>query len=121
MRFLIDENLPKDLVHVLGQRGHDVRHALDDLQAGALDNVVFAHAQTEQRILVTCDLDFSDIRLYPPGQHEGIILMRVEPQSTPHFIDVLKSFLQTADFQRCPKATVILENDNYRIRTENIF
>ena len=121
MRFLIDENLPHDLVQVLTEHGHDAHHALDNLKPGCLDDKLFDYAQKEERILVTCDLDFSDIRLYPPGKHAGIVILRIEPQNALHFVEVLKSFLRTTDVPSCAKAIVILENDSYRIRTENIF
>ena len=106
MRFLIDENLPNDLVPVLAEHGHDARHALDNFKPGCLDPKLFDHAQKEGRILITCDLDFSDIRLYPPGKHAGIIILRIEPQNALHFVEVLESFLRTTDVPSCAKAIV---------------
>lgn len=42
----------------------------------------------EKRILVTLDIDFSDIRTYLPQDHEGIIVLRLGNQSKPHVLEV---------------------------------
>ena len=35
---------------------------------------------TENRILVTLDLDFSNIRAYPPDEYAGIVVLRLKTQ-----------------------------------------
>ena len=37
--------------------------------------------RTEGRILITLDLDFSDIRAYPPGTYPGIWVLRPPKQT----------------------------------------
>ncbi len=36
-----------------------------------------AFRQTEERFLITQDLDFSDMRRYGPGTHAGLLLVRI--------------------------------------------
>ena len=43
------------------------------------DPVIAKAAKEEGRILLTLDIEFADLRKYPPGSHPGIILFR--PQS----------------------------------------
>lgn len=76
MKFKIDENLPVDVVHLLQGGGHDARSLMDQHLAGHPDVDVTAMCQTEKRALVTLDLDFSDIRSYPPEDYFGIIVLR---------------------------------------------
>jgi len=42
--------------------------------------VVVTTSRSEDRVLVTLDLDFADIRSYPPGEHSGIIVLRLKSQ-----------------------------------------
>jgi len=66
-RFKLDENLPRDVEGLLGEAGHDVETALSERLGGEPDRKVFDASRCEDRILVTLDLDFADIRLYPPS------------------------------------------------------
>ena len=44
---------------------------------GASDVEVAAVCIGEERVLVTQDLDFSDIRTYPPAEYYGIVVFRL--------------------------------------------
>jgi len=80
-RFKLDENLPRDAEGLLGEAGHDVETALNERLGGGPDRKVFDASQSEDRILVTLDLDFADIRLYPPSSHPGIWVLRPRSES----------------------------------------
>lgn len=73
MRFKIDENLPGDVVEMLGEAGHDAVTVLDQGMGGQSDASVSAAIVRENRVLVTLDLDFADIRAYPPEQYPGLL------------------------------------------------
>ncbi|HRH86907.1 MAG TPA: DUF5615 family PIN-like protein [Rubrivivax sp.] len=62
LRFKLDENLPRRVEPALRDLGHDVETALSERLGGADDPVVLAACVAEGRILITLDLDFSDIR-----------------------------------------------------------
>jgi len=86
MKILVDEHLPRALVGFLRERGHDTLNLRDLGLRGAADRNVFAAAQKEGAALVTADLDFADIRRYPPGSHCGIIVLMAldaQPVCTP--------------------------------------
>lgn len=85
MRFKTDENLPAEIVTLLCDHGHDAISVVEQQLAGAPDNVVAKVCQSEQRVLVTLDLDFADIRAYPPDEYSGIIVC--SPQGTDNFRD----------------------------------
>ena len=76
MRFKLDENIDVRAAAVLEQAGHDVATVVGQRLAGAVDTVVAEAVRVEDRILVTLDRGFGDLRTYPPGAHPGIVLLR---------------------------------------------
>ncbi len=77
MRFKTDENLPIEVAQLLVNSGYDVKTVNEQQLQGAKDSVIFDVCNNEQRILVTLDLDFADINIYPPEKSPGIIVLRV--------------------------------------------
>jgi len=120
MRFLIDENLPIEIKALLHRRGHNATHALDRTKPGRSDSALYRIAQKERRVIVTCDLDFSDIRRFPPGTHYGIIVLRLQIQSTPRLLGAFEGFMRAGTINRCVKAIAIVEETGYRVRSVNI-
>jgi predicted nuclease of predicted toxin-antitoxin system len=76
MRLKLDENLSRHLKDQLIALGHDTLTASDEGLLARADTDVAGAAKAEQRMLFTLDLDFSDLRRYPPGHHPGIVLFR---------------------------------------------
>ena len=81
MRIKLDENVSADLVDDLVALGHDVDTAPSEGLAGHEDPEVWAGAQAAGRVLITQDLDFSDVRVFAPGTHHGLILVRLRAPS----------------------------------------
>ena len=77
MRLKLDENLDLRLVSVFAERGHDVATVRDEGLAGAVDEAVFGAAASEDRTLVTLDLDFSNPLRFPTAGTAGVIIVRV--------------------------------------------
>ena len=65
MRFKIDENLPVEFADELRAIGHDAITVREQRMGGAPDEDLFAVCIDEDRILMTMDIDFADIRVYP--------------------------------------------------------
>lgn len=65
MKFKIDENLPVELAEILRRADHDAETVLDQALQGRHDPVIASTCQKEERILVTLDRGFSDVRAYP--------------------------------------------------------
>jgi predicted nuclease of predicted toxin-antitoxin system len=80
LKFKLDENMPTALAALLRQEGHDVTDVVGENLAGEEDRPVLKAATTEGRILMSYDLDFADIRHYPPGSHAGIVVFRLRDQ-----------------------------------------
>ena len=77
MRFKIDENLPPDVGELLRREGHEALSVYDQGLRSHTDPEVIAVCQAEKLALISLDLDFSNILLFPPEQFVGIIVIRV--------------------------------------------
>ena len=92
-RLKLDENLPAEAAVVLRDAGHDAVTILDQNMAGDPDSDVARVCRAEDRAVVTLDLDFADIRTYPPADYPGIIVMRPVTQSKPAVLQLVKTLL----------------------------
>ena len=93
MRFKVDENSPIDIAELLRGNGHDAMTIFDQQMVGEPDPKVASICSAEERALVTLDLDFSDVRTYPPGAYPGIIILRPRTQSKPDVPALLDKLL----------------------------
>lgn len=82
LRFLIDEDVPRSTTRVLRDAGFDVLNVHEAGLQGKSDDLVFEFAQSENRLLITCDMGFSNILKFPPSENQGILVVRV-PDSEP--------------------------------------
>ena len=76
MRGKVDENMPIESAGVPRTAGWECDTILDEALSGAEDPNVAARCQAEGRVLFTLDMDFADIRAYPPSAYLGIVVFR---------------------------------------------
>lgn len=93
MRFKIDENLHDDVADLLAADGHDVETVHSEGLRGFDDTALEAHCRTENRALITLDLDFADLRAFAPANTSGIIVLRLHDQSRRHVVSVVSGIL----------------------------
>ena len=65
MRFKTDENLPAEAASILRDHGFEAETVWDEALPGGDDETIATRVRAEDRILLTLDLDFSNIRAYP--------------------------------------------------------
>lgn len=65
---------------------------------------------------MTLDLDFADIRTYPPDEHPGLIVLRVFRQDKAHVIDVFRRTLNAVGHEPLEGRLWIVEERRIRIR-----
>lgn len=83
LAFKVDENLPEDVAAALREAGHEAATVASQGLAGVEDARLTEVLRQEARVLVTLDVDFGDIRTYPPEEHPGIVVLRVAKQDKP--------------------------------------
>ena len=116
MRFKIDENLRDDVAALLTGHGHDVHTVHTEGLRGAQDSNLAERCRNEACALVTLDLDFSDIRAYPPADFSGLIVLRVRDQSRQHVLNVLTRTISLLAHEPLAGRLWIVSESGVRIR-----
>jgi len=116
MKLKFDENLSRHLTPTLIGLGHDVLTAADEGLLSRLDIEVEAHAAREGRMLPSLDIEFADLRKYPPGSHPGIVLFRpvsLGPLSVNRFVE---QFIRSANLSALSGCIAVVEPRGVRVR-----
>lgn len=116
MRFKLDENLPGRVEAALRNLGHNVETASSEGLTGARDPILLAACTAEDRVLVTLDLDFSDIRVYPPGSHRGIWVLRPTEQTFAAVLNLTLAGIRLSSVERTSGQLWVVDEKRVRIR-----
>jgi len=116
MKIKLDENLPSELVDVLSALGHDVDTVVEEDLSGRQDDAVWLAAQDAGRLLVTQDLDFSDIRKFLPGTHCGIILVRLRDPSRSALVERVRVLFEDQPSDGWSRCFVVATEHKLRVR-----
>ena len=116
MKFKIDQNLPADFVTILAQAGYDGSTVWEQSLGGAPDSEIVAVCRQEDRVLITADLDLSDIRHYPPQESPGFIVLRLKQQTQPNQIALLRRVLPLFATRPLAGRLWIVEPGGVRVR-----
>jgi predicted nuclease of predicted toxin-antitoxin system len=116
VKFKTDENLPVQAAATLRDSGFDAETVWDENLCGFEDDTISERVRSEGRILVTLDLDFANIRAYPPDEHPGIIVLRLKNQDKDAVIACVKRIAHAVS-ERSPVGELwIVEQDRIRFR-----
>ena len=116
MRIKVDEDLPKAATQMLRRRGHQALGVIEQGMGGAKDPDLWRAIQAEHRFLVTADKGFGDIRSYPPGTHQGVLLLRPDQAGIRPVLDLLERVLAAYDLETLVGTIVVATPRGIRIR-----
>jgi len=114
--FKIDENLPVEAAELLSGAGHDAMTVQEQGLSGEPDSHISAICMSESRAIVTLDLDFADIRSYPPEEYSGIIVLRLTRQDKLHVMQVLSGLVPRLEQTPFVGKLWIVDESTIRIR-----
>ena len=120
MRIKIDENLPAGLAQVLGAMGHEVWTVPQQGLRGKDDAAIWVTVQRERLFLITQDLHFSDARAFPPGKHQGILLVRLRVPSRQALLERVALIFETEDVQGWTGCFVVASERKIRVHRQPI-
>ena len=127
MKFKLDENFGTRTQQLFRAAGHDVQTVRDEELQGSSDQYLYeicslrsptpsAYGCTEQRCLVTLDLDFADIIRFPPDQASGIVVIRVPRNPSLSLLErLIRQFLQILTEMSVDKQLWIVEVGRIRM------
>ena len=116
MKLKVDENLPIEARDDLRNAGHDAVTVADQHLAGQPVVQVASVCRAEGRAVLTLDLDFSDIRTYPPRDYAGIIVLRPAVQSVPSIRRLVAQVIALLATEPLPGNLWIVDDGRIRIR-----
>ena len=118
MKFKIDENLPAETSVLLRSFGHDAMTVYDQHLVGEPDDRILEVCTLEERVLITLDLDFADIRTYPPQDNFGLIVLRLHRQDKHYVLSMIQKIVSLFDQEEIKHRLWIVDEDKVRIRGE---
>jgi predicted nuclease of predicted toxin-antitoxin system len=116
MQFKTDENMPIETADDLRQASHDALTVAEQQLAGQPDFQVADVCRREGRALITLDLDFSDIRVYPPCDYSGIIVLRPSVQTIPNIRRLVGQVIALLNSEPLAGNLWIVDESQIRIR-----
>ncbi len=104
------------VVEWLRAEGHDAVHLREQGLHRAPDEQVFGKALAEDRIILTFDLDFSDLAALTRERPGRIVLFRIENARASNVIARLAAVLATSEDALGRPVILIVEEARHRIR-----
>ena len=115
MKVKLDENLPRAALDLFRTVGADASSVHDQGLVGRPDDHIAEVCRSERRTIVTLDLDFSDIRSFPPRAYAGIIVLRPKTSSKRAVVLLLDAFLSEHAQQSFDGRLFIVSPDRVRV------
>jgi len=115
MRVKLDENIPVEAGAALASLGHDSDSVFDEHLTGESDERVSAAARAAGRVLITQDLDFSDLRSLA-SPLPGILLLRLHDPNRRALIRRISGIFASGIVESWAGKLVVASDHKIRIR-----
>lgn len=116
MRILVDMSVDLRVADWLRSQGHDAVHLRDERLHRMPNGEIFAKALSEDRIVVTSDLDFGEIAAALKDTAGKVVLLRLQNSRAANVIRRLDSVLPRVELDLAAGALVIVEESRHRVR-----
>lgn len=113
-RLLLDENIGQSVAQSLINNGYDAVSVVE-IGFGMPDTDILKLALQEKRVLITLDKDFGQMIYQSHAEHSGMVLLRLQNESSQNIKMILLNFLNSYDNKMVDKFIVVTE-DKIRVR-----
>lgn len=116
VKFLADECTFDLTVEFLRSEGWDVTTVKEIGLRGAKDPEVLSKAREMGAVLFTRDMDFGDIRKFPPSAYGGVIVLKMTYRTSVEVHAVLRKMLRNVKEDAFVGALFIVDHNKWRKR-----
>jgi predicted nuclease of predicted toxin-antitoxin system len=116
VRLKVDENLPSEIADLLKGCGYDAVTVRDQGWSGTADPDLWQWVQSEGRLLITADKDFADARVFRPGTHAGVILLRADEENLFNYLDLAAQLVSAVNLGEITGSIVVVTPRGIRVR-----
>lgn len=117
MRFLADMGISMVTVNWLRGLGYDAQHLSEQRLIRLSDDLILQKAKDENRILLTCDLDFGYLLSKTNDNSPSTVIFRLEFQTPLNHIHKLTRLFEYAQEDLTKGSIVSIDDQKIRIRT----
>ena len=116
MKFLADMGIAQSTVRWLRELGYDAVHLREQGLKRLSDEKIVAKAKAEQRVILTCDLDFGALLAASKDPFPSVIIFRLENEK-PDNINRRLGIVFGSTMAALEKGAIVLvEQNRHRIR-----
>lgn len=90
---------------------------IEQQYGGSSDIRLAKLCQQENRILVTLDMDFADIRTFRPADYPGLMVLRLSRHDKRYVLSVFSRVMQLLSTESPDNTLWIIEENRIRIRS----
>ncbi len=115
MKFVVDQPVSPLLAAWLREAGHEAFHVRERGLSRATDEELFTLAASDDRIIVTADLDFSRILALSGRRGPGLILFRAGNTTDQQMLGLLQAVLQRVSPEQFASSVIVTDAHMLRI------
>jgi predicted nuclease of predicted toxin-antitoxin system len=112
VKFLADMGVSLSTVASLREAGHDAVHLRDEGLLRVKDSEILGKARSENRVVLTFDLDFGDLLAASGEKLPSVIIFRLPSSVGPRLFEILSECEAVLN----AGAVVVVEETRYRVR-----
>jgi predicted nuclease of predicted toxin-antitoxin system len=116
MRFLADMGISPVTVRALRQEGYDAVHLQEEGLERLPDADILEKARQEERIVLTCDLDFAELLAVGTEALPSVIIFRLQNYTPAYVTPKLLEALAGYSRELTSGAILTVEDTRYRLR-----
>ena len=117
MKFLVDNAVSPKVAEGLRKIGHDAVHVREIGLRDAPDEVIFALAVEQSRIILSADIDFTNLLAESYEKKPSVVLIRRHTGRSSHRqLNLLSEHLPALEQSLLEGAVVVLEDGHIRVR-----
>ncbi len=112
----LDESLSELVGAAFSREGYAVLSVRGQGWSGVKDPQLWPMVQAEGVFFVSADKGFGDVRVYAPGSHAGLLVLRADSESIVAYCDLVAMVLQRFRLEELIGCTVVASPRSVRIK-----